>query len=68
MMQTTYTLLNPHILKELTQLVDTEDLLTDIENLEKYGRDETEDLLYKPEVVVKPKTVEQISNILNCVQ
>ncbi len=64
MMQTTYTLLNPQILAELTQLVDTEDILTDIENLEKYGRDETEDLIYKPEIVVKPKTIEQISNIL----
>ncbi len=64
MMQKTYTLLNPQILAELTQLVDTEDILTDIENLEKYGRDETEDLIYKPEIVVKPKTVEQISNIL----
>ena len=63
-MQATYTLLNSQILAELTQLVDTEDILTDIENLEKYGRDETEDLLYKPEVVVKPKTVEQISRIL----
>jgi glycolate oxidase len=63
-MQTTYTLLNPDILAELTQLIDAEDVLTDVENLEKYGRDETEDLLYKPEVVLKPKTVEQISSIL----
>lgn len=63
-MQTTYTLLNSKILAELIQLVDAEDVLTDVENLEKYGRDETEDLLYKPEVVVKPKTVEQISGIL----
>lgn len=63
-MQTTYTLLNSKILAELIQLVDAEDVLTDVENLEKYGKDETEDLLYKPEVVVKPKTVEQISGIL----
>ena len=63
-MQTTYTLLNSKILAELIQLIDAEDVLTDVANLEKYGRDETEDLLYKPEVVVKPKTVEQISGIL----
>ena len=63
-MQTTYTLLNSKILAELIQLIDAEDVLTDAENLEKYGKDETEDLLYKPEVVVKPKTVEQISGIL----
>ena len=63
-MQTTYTLLNSKILAELIQLIDAEDVLTDVENLEKYGKDETEDLLYKPEVVVKPKTVEQISSIL----
>ena len=63
-MQTTYTLLNSKILAELIQLIDAKDVLTDAENLEKYGKDETEDLLYKPEVVVKPKTVEQISGIL----
>jgi glycolate oxidase len=63
-MQTTYTPLNLDILSELTQLVDAEDVLTDLENLEKYGKDETEDLLFKPEVVIKPKTVEQISDIL----
>ena len=63
-MQTTYTPLNTDILAKLTQLVDAEDVVTDLESLEKYGKDETEDLLYKPEVVVKPKTVEQISGIL----
>lgn len=34
------------------------------DQLEKYGRDETEDLLYYPEVVVKPQTVSHISEIL----
>lgn len=45
-------------------MVDAEDLLTDEESLEKYGQDETEDLLYKPEVVLRPKTVSQISEIM----
>ncbi len=34
------------------------------EQFEKYGRDETEDLVYHPEIVLKPQTVEQISKIL----
>lgn len=36
----------------------------DRENLEKYGRDETEDLLFCPEVVLKPQTPEEVSSIL----
>lgn len=48
----------------LLSFISAEDVLTDIENLEKYGQDETEDLLYKPEVVVRPQTVEQISQIM----
>lgn len=38
--------------------------LTDIENLQKYGHDETEDLLFPPDVVLKPETVEEVSTIL----
>ncbi|MDG1841251.1 MAG: FAD-linked oxidase C-terminal domain-containing protein [Crocinitomicaceae bacterium] len=35
------------------------------ENKEKYSRDETEDLSYPPELVLKPKTSEEISKILS---
>ena len=36
----------------------------DKENLEKYGHDETEDLVYLPEIVLKPQTVEEVSTIM----
>jgi glycolate oxidase len=35
----------------------------DREQLDKYGRDETEDLLFLPEVVVKPESVQQVAAI-----
>jgi glycolate oxidase len=37
---------------------------TDQENFEKYGHDETEDLVYLPEIVLKPETPEEVSKIL----
>jgi len=61
---TTYTKITPQIIESLRRMVDAEDLLTDEESLEKYGQDETEDLIYKPEVVLRPKTVSQISEIM----
>lgn len=63
-MNAIYNKINNTIIERLKQIVATEDVLTDNENLEKYGQDETEDFIYKPEVVVKPKTVSQISEIM----
>lgn len=63
-MQKTYSKINESIISQLKKIIDIEDVLLDNDNLEKYGQDETEDLVYKPEVVVKPKTVEQISVIV----
>lgn len=37
---------------------------TDEENFAKYGSDETEKLYYAPQVVVKPRTAEEISKLL----
>lgn len=34
------------------------------EDLEKYGQDETEGLLFKPELVLKPSSTEEVSNIM----
>lgn len=39
-------------------------VFADEENLRNYGHDETEHLLYLPEVVVKPRTTEEISSIM----
>ena len=63
-MNITYSKLNTSVLEELKTIVQAEDIFTDEENLEKYGQDETEDLIYKPEVVLRPKTVSQISAIM----
>lgn len=37
----------------------------DLENLKEYGHDETEDLSYIPEIVLKPKSPEEVSQILS---
>ena len=38
--------------------------LIDSDNLSKYGHDETEDLLFLPEIVLKPETTEEVSIIM----
>jgi glycolate oxidase len=38
--------------------------LTDTDSLDKYGRDETEDLLFPPHIVLRPSKTEEISAIL----
>jgi glycolate oxidase len=48
---------------ELESIVGKEFISSAKEQLEKYGQDETEDLIYLAEVVVKPQTVEQVSAV-----
>lgn len=52
------------IVETLRQITGAAFVHTDEEYLERYGRDETEDLLYKPAVVVRPRTAAEISAIL----
>src|SRR5947207_3603444 len=52
------------LIKELQIICGEANVFFDEESLNHYGHDETEKLLYPPDVVVKPSTVEQISNIL----
>ncbi len=59
-----YNKINSDIVSQLKQIVGNDYVFIDEDNLEKYGRDETEDLLYKPEVVVKPTNANEISEIL----
>jgi glycolate oxidase len=59
-----YSKINQDHLNELRAFMDAEDILMDTDNLEKYGQDETEDFIFKPEVVLKPKNTLQISRIL----
>jgi glycolate oxidase len=46
--------------KALENAVGKDFISTDAEQLEKYGQDETEDLIFFADVVVKPQTVEQV--------
>lgn len=56
-------LTSEHIQKFQT-IVGEEYVLLDEEQLAEFGHDETEHLLYLPEVVIRPRTTEQVSEIL----
>ncbi|HRD37416.1 MAG TPA: FAD-binding protein, partial [Bacteroidia bacterium] len=51
-------------LAELEEMLGSDAVTVDKEQLDKYGQDETEDLCYHPEVVVKPYNVEQVSELM----
>jgi glycolate oxidase len=51
-------------LETLKSIVGEPYVFADEENLRNYGHDETEHLLYLPEVVVKPRTTDEISSIM----
>lgn len=55
---------NPKLVDQLKKIVGESFVLMDEEALHHYGHDETEDLNFKPEVVVKPSTAEEISRII----
>jgi len=56
--------ITPAIVEELQEIVGKDYVFTDAELLKHYGHDETEDLNFPPQVVVKPRTAEEISAIL----
>jgi glycolate oxidase len=56
--------LTAHHIEKLRQIVGEKYLLADEESMLNYAHDETEDLHFLPEVVVKPRTAEEISSIL----
>ena len=59
-----FTPVTQKIISEIKQIVGSENVFTDDENLNKYSKDETEDLSYYPDVVIKPNTVDEISALL----
>lgn len=59
-----YTKLNNDHLNELRKIVGEAQLFTDDFSRGKYGRDETEDLVFPPDVVVKPGSTEEVSEIV----
>ncbi len=62
-MSVKYNKLSPTIFALLKQIVGDGYITSNIEQLQKYGKDETEDLVFLPEIVVKPQTVEQVAQI-----
>jgi glycolate oxidase len=54
----------PPIIDSLKQIVGKEYVFSDGETLKHYSHDETEDLSFLPSVVLKPRTAEEISEIL----
>jgi glycolate oxidase len=57
-------LISEERLKQFKAIVGAEFVLADEESLQYYGHDETEQLLYLPEVVLKPRTAEEIAAIM----
>jgi glycolate oxidase len=59
-----YTKLTPEIIHALKTIVGASYVLVDEETLSNYAHDETENLHFPPEVVVKPRTTAEISQIM----
>ena len=52
------------IVRQIENLLGGDKVVYDEESLVRYGQDETEDFVFKPQVVVKPETVEDVSKLL----
>lgn len=61
---TTFNKISADILQQIKSIAGEANVFTDAESLEKYSHDETEDLHFYPEVVVRPKTTEQLSQLM----
>ena len=59
-----YSALTPEIILQFKKIVGDGFVLLDNESLTNYSHDETEDLKFFPEVVIKPRLAEEISEIL----
>ncbi|MCX6296087.1 MAG: FAD-binding protein, partial [Bacteroidetes bacterium] len=59
-----YNKITTTILDKLVQICGKQYVFFDSESLKNYGHDETEDLVFLPEVVVKPRTAKEISEIM----
>lgn len=60
----TYQSITSELLTTIKNIVGENAVITGKDDLEKYSHDETEDLVYYPEVAVKPQTAEQIAHLL----
>ena len=56
--------INSSVFSEISKIVGRDNICVGPDQLEPYSRDETEDLVYFPELVVKPSSTEQVSELL----
>jgi len=56
--------ISPEFLNELLQAVGKENVIINAAELDKYGRDYTEDLFFSPSVATTPDTAEKVATIL----
>ena len=59
-----YKQLNIDDISFFKEIIGSDFVFTDVEQLLSYSHDETENLSFPPEVVLKPRTVEQVAGIL----
>ena len=58
-------IVTPHHLQRFREIAGDTFVFVDAETLQHYGHDETEQLLFPPEVVIKPRTAVEISAIMH---
>jgi glycolate oxidase len=59
-----FQIMNSKIINQLQAIVGPNYIFTDVSTRTDYGHDETEDLSFPPQVVVKPATTEEVAQIL----
>ncbi len=52
------------LLAQFKAITGDQYVLADEESLQSYGHDETEDLLFLPDIVIRPRTTEEVSHIM----
>ena len=63
-LQTNFGKLTPQILQDFEKIVGAAYIFTDDKNRDTYSRDHTEDYSFLPDVVLKPRTPQEISQIM----
>jgi glycolate oxidase len=59
-----FNIITGEILSAIKAIVGADAVITQHEGLRKYSHDETEDLSYYPDIVVKPKSVQEVSDLM----
>jgi glycolate oxidase len=59
-----YNSISKAIIQNLEEVVGDQNIFFDTETLNNYGHDETENLNFPPEVLIKPETTTQVANIM----